>query len=362
MPELIEFTTARLNLRRWRESDRAPFAAMNADPEVMRYFPALWPPAMSNKVVDNWLSQFDAQGWSNWAVEITGTSEFIGFIGLSVPRRQLPFSPCVEIGWRLAPSYWHRGFATEGGRGALSIGFNRLGLSEIVSFTSITNRPSRAVMERIGMQNANMDFEHPGVPEGHPLRPHCLYKISRAEWKRNDDPLPRFAGRVVLRRLAGTDLPSFQAYRHDPALGLYQGWSATSDAEASAFLTEMSGAALLQPGVWSQIGIAEPDTLALIGDVGLLLAADGRSAEIGFTLRRQSHGRGIATIAVREAIQLVFEQTHAERVLGITDSRNLPSIRLLERAGMRRIESRTVMFRGEGCIEHLYAVWRQPGR
>lgn len=183
MREPIEFETTRLTLRRWRDADRAPFAAMNADPEVMRYFPALQSRESSDSAVDLWQQQFDAQGWSNWAAELRGSGEFIGFIGLSVPRRVLPFSPCVEIGWRLAPAFWHRGLATEGARGALAVGFDRIGLDEIVSFTTLTNRPSRAVMERIGMSDTQSDFEHPGVPEGHPLRPHCLYRIGRATWE-----------------------------------------------------------------------------------------------------------------------------------------------------------------------------------
>jgi RimJ/RimL family protein N-acetyltransferase len=173
------------------------------------------------------------------------------------------------------------------------------------------------------------------------------------------DTLPRFADGVVLRRLAPADLAAFQAYRHDAELGQYQGWSPSTDDEAKSFLSEMSTSELLQPGVWSQIGIAESGTLALVGDIGVLLASDGRQAEIGFTLRRQSQGRGIATTAVREAILLVFEHTRAERVLGITDSRNLPSMRLLERVGMHRTGSRSAMFRGEACVEHIYAVARQ---
>ena len=172
------------------------------------------------------------------------------------------------------------------------------------------------------------------------------------------DPLPRVAGGVVLRRLAISDLAAFQAYRHDAVLGQYQGWSPTPDAEAAAFLGEMSGAAIFQPGEWFQLGIAEPGGMVLIGDIGLLLAEDATHVEIGFTVRREAQGRGIATAAVREAIGLVFEHTKVERVLGITDARNLPSIRLLERVGMRKTESRSAMFRGEPCIEHVYAVSR----
>jgi RimJ/RimL family protein N-acetyltransferase len=107
---------------------------------------------------------------------------FIGFVDLSVPKRVLPFSPCIEVGWRLARPYWGQGYATEGARAALRVGFERLELAEIVSFTSVLNVRSRAVMERIDMGNAHEDFEHPGVAENHSLRPHCLYRITRAQW------------------------------------------------------------------------------------------------------------------------------------------------------------------------------------
>ncbi len=118
---------------------------------------------------DIWCQQFAEKGWSNWAVERQGTGKFIGFIGLSVPRRQLPFSPCGKIGWRLKRSAWRRGYATEGAKACLRVGFTQLGREEIVSFTTLTNLPSVAVMERIGMMNAQTNFEHPAVPEGHPF-------------------------------------------------------------------------------------------------------------------------------------------------------------------------------------------------
>lgn len=180
---------------------------------------------------------------------------------------------------------------------------------------------------------------------------------------RGADPLPRVAGGHVLRRLSVSDLPEFQAYRHDPVLARYQDWRATSDAEAEAFLAAMSTAQLLQPGTWSQIGIGSRDGSTLIGDIGLFLAADGKHAQIGITLGRQWQGRGIATEAVQEAINLVFERTNAERVLGIADARNVRSIRLLQRVGMRLVESRDAIFREERCIEHVYAIPRScsPG-
>ena len=178
----IEIETARLRLRQWRESDRPPFAAMNADAEVMEFFASPQSREVSDASIDAWQAQFAERGWSNWAVEVLSSSMFIGFVGLSVPRRALPFSPCVEVGWRLARPYWGQGYATEGARAALRVGFERLELAEIVSFTSVLNARSRAVMERIGMRNAHEDFEHPGVPENHSLRPHCLYRITRAQW------------------------------------------------------------------------------------------------------------------------------------------------------------------------------------
>lgn len=175
----IELETPRLRLRPWKDADRAPFAAMNADPAVMEFFPALQDRAASDASIDLWQAQFEAQGWSNWAAELAESGEFIGFVGLSVPRRTLPCSPCVEIGWRLARPFWGRGLASEAARAALHAGFGRIGLAEIVSVTALANRRSRAVMERIGMRDSGEDFEHPGVPEGHPLRTHCLYRIDR---------------------------------------------------------------------------------------------------------------------------------------------------------------------------------------
>ena len=168
------------------------------------------------------------------------------------------------------------------------------------------------------------------------------------------DLLPRAAGGIVLRRLAATDLVDFQAYRQDPELGRYQGWVATPDHDARDFLNHMNQAALLQPGTWCQIGIADANSLALIGDIGLILASDASQAEIGFTLRRQSQGHGLATAAVKEAIALVFESTGAKKVVGIADTRNLASIRLLERVGMIKVETRSAKSRCKRCTELVY--------
>jgi RimJ/RimL family protein N-acetyltransferase len=182
----IEATTPRLLLRLWRDADRAPFAALNADPQVMEFFAAPIARAASDASIDAWQAQFAAQGWSNWAVERRDTGAFIGFTGISLPKRLLPCSPCVEVGWRLAREHWGHGFASEAAREALRIGFEAVDLTEIVSLTALGNQRSRAVMERIGMTNdPNEDFEHPGVPEGHALRMHCIYRLSRDAWRAN---------------------------------------------------------------------------------------------------------------------------------------------------------------------------------
>ena len=175
------------------------------------------------------------------------------------------------------------------------------------------------------------------------------------------DPLPRVSARIVLRRLGIADLPAFQAYRSDETVALYQGWSAQSDQEASAFIEEMSAAALFARGAWVQLAVADRTTNGLIGDIGICVAADGMSAELGFTMAPRFQGKGLGTEAVQEAVALLFEHSSVAQVVCITDARNNASIRLLERAGMRRVATAGAVFRGEPCIEHTYAVLRHDG-
>jgi len=182
MSRAVELETRRLLLRQWRDSDREPFALLNADPEVMRFFASTQTREQSDRSIAVWAQELEERGWSNWAVEQSCDGQFVGFVGLTVPRRQLPFMPCVEVGYRLAKPHWGKGLATEAGREVLRFGFEVLGLREIVSFTSRLNLPSQAVMQRLGMTNANEDFEHPALPEGSPLRPHVLYRLSRQQW------------------------------------------------------------------------------------------------------------------------------------------------------------------------------------
>jgi len=170
-----------LRLRRWRPEDLEPFAALNADPEVTEHFPSTLSRDQTAEAVA-WIERhYQKHGYGVWAVEVPGQAPFIGFIGLSVPSFETSFTPCVEIGWRLAPPWWGKGLATEGARAALAFGFERLGLSEIVSFTVPGNVRSRRVMEKLGMRYSE-DFAHPRIDPQHPLCRHMLYRLSRAEW------------------------------------------------------------------------------------------------------------------------------------------------------------------------------------
>jgi RimJ/RimL family protein N-acetyltransferase len=172
-----ELRTDRLALRRWRESDLEPFAALNADPEVRRYFPKRMNRAESDALAEGQRELIDERGWGLWAVEVIGGAPFIGFVGLAEPRFQAHFTPAVEVGWRLAREHWGHGYATEAAREALAFAFGELALDEVVSFTSAINERSRRVMERLGMTHDPADdFDHPLIPEG-PLRPHVLYRI-----------------------------------------------------------------------------------------------------------------------------------------------------------------------------------------
>lgn len=172
------------------------------------------------------------------------------------------------------------------------------------------------------------------------------------------DGLPLATERLLLRRLTPDDLAAFQAYRTDPEVGRYQGWSIVPDAQARVFLAQMRDAPLFAPGGWCQIGIAERDGDEIVGDVGVCVAADGTEAEIGFSLARGAQGRGLATEAVAAVIALVFERTDVARIVAIVDARNTSSIRLLERLGMTRLDSSTRTFRGSPCIEHRYVLAR----
>jgi RimJ/RimL family protein N-acetyltransferase len=176
--------TERLLLRRGLARDRAPFAAMNADVEVMEHFPAPLSSAESTALIERAEACFERCGYGLWAIETAGGARFIGFAGLSPVDIALPFAPAVEIGWRLARPFWGRGFATEAAAAALTFGFTERDLDEIVSFTAVVNARSRGVMERLGMRrDEDGDFDHPLLGEADRLRPHVLYRLEAALWR-----------------------------------------------------------------------------------------------------------------------------------------------------------------------------------
>ena len=176
--------TERLVLRPWQDADVAPFAALNADADVMRYFPAPLTRAESDDFVGRIRTHWAEHGFGLFALETREGAAFAGFVGLAVPGFEAAFTPCVEVGWRLAREYWGQGFAPEAARAAVAFGFEETGLEEIVSFTVAANTASRRVMEKLGMRrDAAEDFDHPALSADSPLRRHVLYRLCRARWE-----------------------------------------------------------------------------------------------------------------------------------------------------------------------------------
>ena len=175
--------TERLILRRWRDADREPFAALNADPLVMEHHPSTLDRTASDALIDRIEADFDRLGFGLWAVEVQGVAPFIGFVGLSEPTFAAHFTPAVEVGWRLDRAFWGHGYATEAGAAALEFGFDSVELDDVVSFTVPANTRSQRVMERLGLtHDPEDDFDHPRFPVGHRCCRHVLFRISRARW------------------------------------------------------------------------------------------------------------------------------------------------------------------------------------
>ncbi len=180
----LELKTERLLLRRWRPADLSPFAAINADPRVMEYFPAPLSSVESAALLERIELCFEDRGYGLWAAEVPGEAALIGFVGLAPVELEIAFAPAVELGWRLAPQFWGRGLASEAARATMRCAFEELELPSLVSYTAASNLRSRRVMERLQMRrDPGEDFEHPLLPEGHPLRAHVLYRIDAARWR-----------------------------------------------------------------------------------------------------------------------------------------------------------------------------------
>jgi RimJ/RimL family protein N-acetyltransferase len=183
-PEMLQ--TPRIRLRQWTDADREPFAALNADPVVMEHFPSTLTREQSDAMIDRIHGSIERNGWGFWAADdLTGDRpQLAGFVGINIPQAaELPFQPCVEVGWRLARPFWGKGLASEGARLSLQVGFELLKLDEIVAMTQLRNTRSRAVMLRLGMNEAiGEEFEHPQVPVGSHARAMCLYRLSKKQW------------------------------------------------------------------------------------------------------------------------------------------------------------------------------------
>lgn len=182
---MVILETKRLILRHWKVEDKAVFAEMNSDPEVMRYFPNVMNERESNDMADRISELIDKQGYGLYAVEEKDGGSFIGFIGFAHPSFEASFTPCVEIGWRLHNKAWGRGYATEGAKACLAYGFRTLGFNTITSFTSEINRPSINVMKKIGLKY-DLNFSHPKIDRDHELCEHVMYQLTKEAWENNN--------------------------------------------------------------------------------------------------------------------------------------------------------------------------------
>ena len=174
--------TNRLVLRQWLDSDAPQFAKLNANPEVMKYFPKTLDRLESDAAIDRYKSVIARQGWGFWAAELKGSNEFIGFIGLNQLPEDHPLAPTVEIGWRLLPQHWGLGLASEGAAACLGYAFENLYLSEVISQTPLQNKPSERVMIKIGMTDSRQNFPHPSLASEHPLSIHLLYRVKSNDY------------------------------------------------------------------------------------------------------------------------------------------------------------------------------------
>lgn len=182
----VELRTPRVLLRQWKDSDLDAWATMNADPQVRRYFPAVLNRAEALGEADRIRSSIAQRGWGMWALEVPGVHPFAGFVGLNIPAYETPWMPAVEIGWRLAPSTWHQGYATESAAAVLNFAFTQLQLPQVVAMSVPTNGPSHQVMERIGMvRDLAADFDHPRVLDASPLKRHILHRITPEQWRKH---------------------------------------------------------------------------------------------------------------------------------------------------------------------------------
>jgi RimJ/RimL family protein N-acetyltransferase len=319
-------------------SDPAIYEYENEPPQSLEWLRERFARLESRRSADG------SQQWLNWVIRMP-TSDLAGYVQATVHA-----DGHAAIAYELASAYWSRGLARRAVDAVIEELAESYHVRTVTAVFKKDNQRSRRLLERLGFVPSPPEWREKYSVEADEQMMHREARLLQSRVK------PRL---VSLRRLRPADLDAFQAYRAIPELGRYQGWSPMTDPEALEFLSRMNEAPMFTPGEWLQLGIADRDSDELIGDIGIHLSEDGDTAELGFTLHPDAQGRGIATAAVREALQLLFDATSAKQVLGITDSRNEASIRLLERVGFRYQEARDIVFRGEPCCEKIYALARQ---
>jgi RimJ/RimL family protein N-acetyltransferase len=295
-------------LRQWQESDFEPYAAMNADPEVMRWFLAPMSRDESRGQFDRLRSALDKRGWGVWAVEVDGT--LAGMVGLDVPRWQLPCSPCTEVLWRLRREFWGRGIASAAAAEAIDHGFTKLGLEAIIAITTPPNVRSIRLMERLGLvRDLAGDFDHPAVPAGHPLRRHVLYR------KRRPPLLLRPKSVAEARAMYESMTPEVRA-QVSPA------WVARVFGPAGA-------------DRWSLgFTLVRPEDDRPVGQAGYTAPPQNGVVEIAYGVDPEFGRRGYATAAARELVRLAFGSPEVCRVIAHTLAPDNASAHVLAKAGL----------------------------
>lgn len=321
---MFTIKTNRLILRQWQESDLEPFAALNADSTVMEFFPSLLTREQSDELVKRCSEQISTHGWGFWAATLIETGEFIGFLGLHPVTFEAPFTPAVEIGWRLAYKHWGKGYATEGANAALAYGLDKLKLPQIVSFTTVNNLRSRHVMEKIGMDHTPADdFDHPKLPPGHPLRRHVLYRYRVTTLQ-----TPRLIVRTFLpgddRRLAKFETRNSDHFSlwKSTSTGPSQNSSSDQSVRFFLFLKEGSEGDIIGTCTFSQIFLGA-----------------FHACYLGYRIDAAHEGKGLMSEALEKAIAHMFQEENIHRIMANYMPANTRSARLLESLGFK-IEGR----------------------
>ncbi|MBT0770575.1 GNAT family N-acetyltransferase [Kineosporia sp. J2-2] len=323
-----QLETERLILRQWKDSDREPWAAMNADPQVLRFFPATRTREQSDASIDAYRAHLDAHDWGMWAVELKQTGEFIGMVGLWPMPEGFPAQDRTEIGWRLDKPYWGKGYAPEGARAVLKHAFTTLGLPGVVSMTTVANAQSRRVMEKLGLtRDPAEDFVNPSYEPGSPIGPHVLYRLEAAHHTTLETE------RLMLRGWQPSDRAPFARLNADPEVMRYFPQPLTRE-ESDASADRMAGQ-LRQRG-WGRWAVELKTGGDFIGFIGLAPMPEGTPSgvEVAWRLDKPYWGKGYAPEGARACLHHAFSVLSLPEVVSMTTVTNRPSRRVMEKIGM----------------------------